>query len=136
MMKIEIILTIVGLIIACSGFNIAAAINSFIKNKIDLIKELSAIRQGCKDDTNNLEKLARQKINKIIGAIKSLSAQQQEIIEKHNDFAENLFQIQGFLQRHHQFQIKKKSPDTIGNVNPFDSLELDFSVTEQEDLIK
>jgi gas vesicle protein len=135
-MKIEVILTIVGLIIAFSGFNIANAINSFVKNRIDLIKELNAIREGCKDETNKLEKLARQKINRIIGAIKSLSSQQHQITEKHNEIAETVFQIQSFLELHHQFSIKKKSPDTISTLNPFDSLEIDFEITEQGDLTK
>ena len=68
--------------------------------------------------------------------IKSLSSHQQRIIEKHNEFAETLFQMQNFLEVHHQFQLKKQSPDTIGNINPFDSLELDFSTTEQGELTK
>lgn len=135
-MKIEVVLTIVGLIIAFSGFNIANAINSFIKNRIDLIKELSSIRQGCKDDTNKLENLARQKINKLIGAIKSISSHQQNMIEKHNEIAETVFQLQSFLEANHQFSIKKKSPDTIPNLNAFDSLELDFQLTEKGELTK
>lgn len=135
-MKIEVILTLVGLIVAFSGFNIANAINSFIKNRIDLIKELNAIREGCKNETNKLEKIARQKINKIIEAIKSLSSQQHRITEKHNEIAETVFQMQSFLEAHHQFSIKRKSPDTIGNLNAFDSLELDFEITEQGESTK
>jgi hypothetical protein len=129
-MKIELILSIVGLVLAMSGFNIASAIHSFIKNRIDLIKELNGIRQGCKDDTTKLENIARTKINKIIGAIKNLSTHQQHISEKHNDIAQTVFQIQSYLEKQ-GFQIKKTSPDTISNINPFDSLELDFQVTEE-----
>ena len=135
-MKIELILSVAGFVLAISGFNIANAINSFVKNRIDLIKELNSIRDGCKSDNQKLETLARTKINKIITAIKSLSSHQQRIIEKHNEFAETLFQMQNFLEVHHQFQLKKQSPDTIGNINPFDSLELDFSTTEQGELTK
>jgi predicted PurR-regulated permease PerM len=130
-MKIELVLSIVGLVLAMSGFNIASAIHSFIKNRIDLIKELNAIRQGCKDDTTKLENLARTKINKIVGAIKSLSNHQQEIVKNHNEIAENLFQVVSFLESKHDFKVKKTSPDTIDNVNPFNSLELDFQVTEE-----
>jgi len=132
----EVILTILGLIIAFSGFNVANAINSFVKNKIDLIKELNGIRNGCKDDTDKLEKLARQKINKIIRAIKSLSSQQHKITEKHNEIAETVFQIQSFLEVNNKFSIKKKSPDTITTLDAFDSLEIDFEITEQGDLNK
>ena len=74
---IQIILTIVGLFVGISGFNVVNAINSFIENKIELVKELNAIRKTCKDDTDKLENLARAKINKIIGSIKSLSNHQQ-----------------------------------------------------------
>ena len=130
-MKIELVLSIVGLVLAMSGFNIASAIHSFIKNRIDLIKELNAIRQGCKDDTTKLENLARTKINKIVGAIKSLSNHQQEIVKNHNEIAENLFQVVSFLESKHDFKVKKTSPDTIDNINPFNSLELDFQVTEE-----
>jgi reverse gyrase len=136
-MKIELILSIVGLVLAMSGFNIASAIHSFIKNRIDLIKELNAIRQECKDDTNKLETIARTKINKlmkmldkIIRAIKNLSTHQQHISEKHNDIAQTVFQIQSYLEKQ-GFQIKKTSADTINNINPFESLELDFQVTEE-----
>ena len=135
-MKIEVILSIAGFFLAISGFNIANSINAFIKNRIDLVKELNSIRDRCKEDTQKLENLARTKINKTIAAIKKLSSQQQNMIEKHNEIAETVFQIQNFLETHHEFQIKKKSPDTIGNINPFDSLELDFSITEQGDLTK
>lgn len=130
-MKIELVLSVVGLLLAMSGFNIASAIHSFIKNRIDLIKELNAIRQGCKDDTTKLENLARAKINKIVGAIKSLSNHQQEIVKNHNEIAENLFQVVSFLESKHDFKVKKTSPDTIDNINPFNSLELDFKVTEE-----
>jgi len=135
-MDIGVILSIAGFLLAISGFNIANAINSFIKNRIDLIKELTSIRDGCKEDTKKLENLARTKINKVIGAIKSLSNHQQEMTEKHNEIANTVFQMQNFLEIHHQFKIKKKSPDIIRNIDPFTSLELDFSVTEKGDLTK
>ena len=128
---IQIILTIVCLFVGISGFNVVNAINSFIENKIELVKELNAIRKTCKDDTDKLENLARAKINKIIGSIKSLSNHQQEIVKNHNEIAENLFQVVSFLESKHDFKVKKTSPDTIDNINPFNSLELDFQVTEE-----
>jgi len=113
-MKIELILSIAGFVLALSGFNVANAINSFIKDRKGLII----------------------KINKIIEAIKTLSSHQQEITDKYNEVSEELFQIKNFLQTNHGFVIKQKSPDTIKGLNPFDSLELDLSITEQGDLTK
>lgn len=129
-------LTISGLILAGSGFNLAGVLKDWMKSRKDLFERLENLRKECADDTKKLESTLRTKLGKHSKGIIDLSSQSRKLTEGYNNHEERLFAIERFLGKNQNFHVKE-TPEKIPTLSPYEtSFDIEFSDTDLGDLTR
>jgi predicted transcriptional regulator len=126
-------LTISGLILAGSGFNLANVVKDWMKSRKDLFDKLNSLRKECSDETKALETKLRAKLGKHSKVIIDLSSQSQKLTEGYNNQEERLFIIERYLEKNDNFHVKEKL-EKLPTLSPYEtSFDIEFSDTNLGD---
>lgn len=129
-------LTISGLILAGSGFNLAGVFKDWMKSRKDLFERLDRLRQDYSNDTKALETTLRIKLGKHSKIIIDLTSQSQKLTDAYNNQEERLFVIERYLEKNDNFHVKEK-PERLNNLNPYEtSFDIEFSDTDLGDFTR
>lgn len=119
-------LTISGLILAGSGFNLANVAKDWMKSRKDLFDKIDNLRTECSDETKALEKTLRTKLGKHSRTILTLSNQSQKLTDGYNSQEERLFIIERYLEKKDDFKVKEKL-EKLPNLSPYEtSFDIEF----------